>query len=250
MLGIELAGDGAGHPHLPALAAHVKRECKRRFRVLLSTEGPYANVIKIKVGGRGGWVGRRGCVGGLEGNAGALCIAGGGPGRASACSASAPRTRCPRPRCAAPHLLHRGSGGSHGGCHGRRVGRAEPGAEAAARRAERARGGRPAPAVPLAPVTRPGPVTHRPATQRLFLLLHLLLPRISTHLSTLTAFYVYNTLAAPFVFPAGQRPAPPPNRPPTRCPLAALPPSLHRPPAFCNMPLGIKRWKSGAWVGQ
>lgn len=48
MLGVELVTDAASRCHAPALARCVKQRCKQEQRVLLSTEGPYGNVIKIK----------------------------------------------------------------------------------------------------------------------------------------------------------------------------------------------------------
>lgn len=48
MVGIELVTDPASCAPAPALAAALKAACKRRRRVLLSSEGPYASVLKIK----------------------------------------------------------------------------------------------------------------------------------------------------------------------------------------------------------
>jgi ethanolamine-phosphate phospho-lyase len=48
MLGVELVADAASKAPAPALARHVKARCRAEHRVLLSTEGPYANVLKIK----------------------------------------------------------------------------------------------------------------------------------------------------------------------------------------------------------
>jgi len=47
MVGIEIVDGGPERRHAPA-AAHWIRETMVRRRVLLSTDGPYANVIKIK----------------------------------------------------------------------------------------------------------------------------------------------------------------------------------------------------------
>ncbi|KAL4431001.1 hypothetical protein ABPG75_006257 [Micractinium tetrahymenae] len=48
MLGVELVTDGASRAPSPALARHLKTHAKRAHRVLLSTEGPFSNVIKVK----------------------------------------------------------------------------------------------------------------------------------------------------------------------------------------------------------
>ncbi len=48
MLGIELVTDSASRAPAPALARHLKAHAKRAHRVLLSTEGPYCSVIKVK----------------------------------------------------------------------------------------------------------------------------------------------------------------------------------------------------------
>ncbi len=51
MIGVELVTNPGTKAPAPALALWVKERCKAR-RVLLSTEGPYNNVIKIKVSRR------------------------------------------------------------------------------------------------------------------------------------------------------------------------------------------------------
>jgi ethanolamine-phosphate phospho-lyase len=48
MLGLELVTDAASRTPAPALARRVKRHCKEAHRVLLSTEGPFSSVIKVK----------------------------------------------------------------------------------------------------------------------------------------------------------------------------------------------------------
>lgn len=47
MIGIELVTDRSRTP-APALARHLKCHAKRAHRVLLSTEGPFSSIIKIK----------------------------------------------------------------------------------------------------------------------------------------------------------------------------------------------------------
>lgn len=48
MIGIELIADKGIKQPAPATAAWIKARCKTAHKVLLSTEGPYSNVIKIK----------------------------------------------------------------------------------------------------------------------------------------------------------------------------------------------------------
>ena len=48
MIGIELVTDKQTKEPAPATAAWVRARCKSAHKVLLSTEGPYSNVIKIK----------------------------------------------------------------------------------------------------------------------------------------------------------------------------------------------------------
>lgn len=48
MIGIEIIADPGSKAHSPALARHLKLRCKAEHRVLLSSEGPYASVIKVK----------------------------------------------------------------------------------------------------------------------------------------------------------------------------------------------------------
>lgn len=48
MIGVELITSEATKEPAPATAAWVKSRCKSMHKVLLSTEGPYSNVIKIK----------------------------------------------------------------------------------------------------------------------------------------------------------------------------------------------------------
>lgn len=48
MLGVELVTDAASRAPAPALARALKRRCKEAHHVLLSTEGPFSSVIKVK----------------------------------------------------------------------------------------------------------------------------------------------------------------------------------------------------------
>lgn len=48
MLGIELVTDSSSRAPSPALARYLKTHAKQRHRVLLSTEGPFSSVIKVK----------------------------------------------------------------------------------------------------------------------------------------------------------------------------------------------------------
>lgn len=48
MIGMELVSNASSKSPAPATASFVKSHCKSVSRVLLSTEGPYSNVIKIK----------------------------------------------------------------------------------------------------------------------------------------------------------------------------------------------------------
>lgn len=48
MIGIEIVSDAATQEPSPALAAALKRHCKVHHCVLLSSEGPFASVLKIK----------------------------------------------------------------------------------------------------------------------------------------------------------------------------------------------------------
>lgn len=48
MVGIELVTDPSSRTPAPALASALKLACKRRHCVLLSSEGPYASVLKFK----------------------------------------------------------------------------------------------------------------------------------------------------------------------------------------------------------
>lgn len=48
MIGIEIVCDASSKRHAPALAKWIKARCKTVHKVLLSTEGPYENVIKVK----------------------------------------------------------------------------------------------------------------------------------------------------------------------------------------------------------
>jgi ethanolamine-phosphate phospho-lyase len=48
MIGIEMITDPQSKAHSPALARHLKLRCKADHRVLLSSEGPFASVIKVK----------------------------------------------------------------------------------------------------------------------------------------------------------------------------------------------------------
>lgn len=48
MAGVELVTDDVSRTPAPALASALKLACKRRHRVLLSSEGPYASVLKLK----------------------------------------------------------------------------------------------------------------------------------------------------------------------------------------------------------
>lgn len=48
MLGIELVTDCDSKTPAPALARHIKERCKTVHKVLLSTEGPFGNIIKVK----------------------------------------------------------------------------------------------------------------------------------------------------------------------------------------------------------
>ena len=51
MLGVELVTDAVSRCHAPALARLLRARCKAEHRVLLSAEGPYSNVIKVRVWG-------------------------------------------------------------------------------------------------------------------------------------------------------------------------------------------------------
>lgn len=48
MIGIETVCDSASKDHAPGIAKWIKSRCKSAHKVLLSTEGPYGSVIKIK----------------------------------------------------------------------------------------------------------------------------------------------------------------------------------------------------------
>jgi adenosylmethionine-8-amino-7-oxononanoate aminotransferase len=48
MIGVEIVTDAASRTPAPALARQIKQHCKLHHRVLLSSEGPYSSVIKIK----------------------------------------------------------------------------------------------------------------------------------------------------------------------------------------------------------
>ena len=48
MIGVEIVVDCASKNPAPVTAAWIKGRCKEKHRVLLSCEGPYANVLKIK----------------------------------------------------------------------------------------------------------------------------------------------------------------------------------------------------------
>ena len=48
MIGMEVVTDPASQAPSPALARALKQHCKRRHRVLLSSEGPFCSVIKVK----------------------------------------------------------------------------------------------------------------------------------------------------------------------------------------------------------
>lgn len=54
MLGVELVVDPATKAHHPALARHLRARCKGDHHVLLSSEGPFCNVIKVGGAGPGG----------------------------------------------------------------------------------------------------------------------------------------------------------------------------------------------------
>ncbi|GAB4817668.1 hypothetical protein N2152v2_004714 [Parachlorella kessleri] len=48
MIGVEIVTDASSKAQAPVLAKHLKERCRAAHRVLLSTEGPYGNIIKIK----------------------------------------------------------------------------------------------------------------------------------------------------------------------------------------------------------
>ena len=52
MLGAEVVTDAGSRCHAPVLARHIKQRCKDDHRVLLSTEGPFGNIIKVGGGRR------------------------------------------------------------------------------------------------------------------------------------------------------------------------------------------------------
>ena len=47
MVGLEVVTDAGSRCHGPALARHIKQRCKGDHRVLISSEGPFGNVIKV-----------------------------------------------------------------------------------------------------------------------------------------------------------------------------------------------------------
>ena len=48
MIGVEVVTDPHTQTPAPSLARHLKHACKARHRVLLSSEGPFCSVIKVK----------------------------------------------------------------------------------------------------------------------------------------------------------------------------------------------------------
>ena len=48
MIGMEVVTDPDSQAPSPALARALKQHCKRHHRVLLSSEGPFCSVIKVK----------------------------------------------------------------------------------------------------------------------------------------------------------------------------------------------------------
>lgn len=48
MIGVEVVTDPHTQTPAPALARHLKHACKAHHRVLLSSEGPFCSVIKVK----------------------------------------------------------------------------------------------------------------------------------------------------------------------------------------------------------